>query len=98
MCVNNIIVRLFCYAHPILLLMFFGRFLPFKAIPPLRILCKRFARVGYLFRRGNLGSKHGLFLAAIFQDFLFSFLFTVLVWGPCVPYYPIPILMINSGK
>lgn len=50
--------------------LFFCRFLPFKTIPPLRILCKRSARVGYLFRRENLGREHGLFLAAILQDFL----------------------------
>ena len=36
----------------------------------LRKLCsKRSARVGHLFRRENLGSKYGLFLAAILQDF-----------------------------
>ena len=31
---------------------------------------QRFAKVGHLFRRENLGSEHGLFLAAILQDFL----------------------------
>ena len=71
---------------------FFCCFLPFKTIRPLWILCKRSARVGYLFRRENLGREHGLFLAAILQDFLFSFLFTVLVWDPCIPHYPVPIL------
>ena len=34
---------------------------------------KRSARVGHLFRRENFGSECGLFLAAILQDFLFSF-------------------------
>lgn len=71
----------------------------------LRMLCKRSARVGHLFRRENLGSEHGLFLAAILQDFLdfkssarAEIFFVVLhvVWGPCVPHYPIT--MINHGK
>jgi len=90
-----------CHSQHLLTLLFsFSSFLNH-----LRILCKKSARVGHLFRRGNLGSEHGLFLAAILQDFLdlksnasaeIFFMVLHVVWGPCIPHYPIPV--INHGK